>query len=101
MGKIIPSICKERPYKNPRSRYGKGFYKYTLKKDRVARHKRKKRRPQHQETRKRYKRKQGKKPKLKRWASSHKLQPILEPSFSNYFDLNYNQFDHYSDTILN
>ena len=30
MGKLIPTVCKETPYRKPRPRYGKGFYKYTL-----------------------------------------------------------------------
>ena len=53
------------------------------------------------EKRKKYTKRQGKKPRLRGWASTHTWQPILEPSFSKYFDLNCNQYSHYLDTVLN
>ena len=89
IGKVIPKTCQEIPYQNPRPRYGKGRYKYTLVADTVPRHNKSKGRPKSPPNRKKYKK--YKNPRLKEWASVHKCILILEPSYSKFFDLNYNQ----------
>ena len=80
---------------NPRVRYGKGRYKYTT--SRPSRKGDRKGSPKDPPKRKKYTRRQR---FFGGWRSEYKWKPLLDCDYSNYFDLNCNQYSHYLDAVM-